>query len=105
MILVNNQIYQRKVIRVNHTSYDLQCAQDSLNPHTHANIMVASHGDQGGWNSHPYWYAQIVGIFHAYVQHVGPSSKNNLNEPQRVEFLWVRWFGRDLTATGRFQTH
>ncbi|THG92874.1 hypothetical protein EW026_g8186 [Hermanssonia centrifuga] len=90
LILVDNRIYQHKVIRINHTSYDLRRAQDSLNPRTHADIMVASQEDQGGWNSHPYWYARIVGIFHAYVQHVGPSSKDDSKEPQRLEFLWTR---------------
>ncbi|THG96656.1 hypothetical protein EW026_g5211 [Hermanssonia centrifuga] len=96
LIFVDNRIYQHKVIRINYTTYDLRRAQDSLNPRTHADVMVASQEDQGARNSHPYWYARIVGIFHAYVQHVGSSSKSE--EPRRLDFLWVRWFGRDLTT-------
>ncbi len=96
LIFINNRIYRHKVLRVNHTTYDLRRSQDSLNARTHADIMVAAQEDQSQRNSHPYWYARIVGVFHADVQHVGPSSSNL--EPGRMEFLWVRWFGRDMTT-------
>ncbi|KAJ7212478.1 hypothetical protein B0H12DRAFT_1276111, partial [Mycena haematopus] len=33
--------------------------------------------------------------FHADVRHVGSRSKSRRS--QRMEFLWVRWFGRDFT--------
>ena len=83
-------------MRVNYTTYDLRRSQDSLNSRTHANIMVLSHEDQGAGQTraHPYWYAQIIGIFHAMVQHTGRHSQSS--EPQHMSFLWVRWYGRDL---------
>ena len=28
------------------------------------------------------------------LRHIGPSSRSA--EPQKMDFLWVRWFGRDL---------
>lgn len=68
-------------------------SQDSVNPRTHADIMVLSREDPNTGNSHPYWYARVVGIFHAQVCHAGPGS----NQPKKMEFLWVRWFGRDLS--------
>jgi hypothetical protein len=37
---------------------------------------------------HPYWYARILGIFHAHVSYRG-------GQPQKMEFLFVRWYGRD----------
>jgi hypothetical protein len=94
---VNNRIYKHKVMRVNYTTYDLRRAQDSLNSRTHADIMVLSHEDEHARQSHahPYWYAQIIGIFHAMVQHRGPLSQSL--EPQHMSFLWIRWYGRDLT--------
>lgn len=58
--------------------------QDSLNPRTHANIMVLSYDGQ-----HPYWYARILGVFHALVLHP------TLQEPVAMDFLWVRWYGSD----------
>jgi hypothetical protein len=86
--LVNDRIYQHKVLRINYTTYNLRRSQDSLNPRTHGDIIVLSQDD-----SHPYWYARIVGIFHAMVMKTGPKSK--YREPKKMEFLFVRWFGLD----------
>ena len=44
-------------------------------------------------DTHPYWYARVVGIFHAMVLQIGPKSKSR--EPKKMEFLFVRWFGID----------
>jgi hypothetical protein len=54
--------------------------------------MVLSH-DEDSKNTHPYWYARIIGIFHAMVTHKG--SNLGLCVPKKMEFLFVRWFGRD----------
>jgi hypothetical protein len=68
-------------------------SQDSVNPRTHADIMVLlSREDPNTRDPHPYWYARVFGIFHAQVGHVGPDSKSE--DPQKMVFLWVRWFGR-----------
>ena len=68
----NGVVYRHKVLRINYTS-------DSLNPRTHPNIIILSHEDD---NTHPYWYAKIIGIFHAVVQH--PSKP----DPTSMDFLW-----------------
>jgi len=44
-----------------------------------------------GPNAHPYWYARVLGVFHARVLHTGPDARNR--SVQHIEFLWVRWFG------------
>ena len=90
IVISNNSLYQHKVLRVNYTTYDLRRSQDSINPRTHPDIMILSHDDE----PHPYWYAHVVGIFHVNVIHTGPLSKSP--RKQRVDFLFVRWFGRDL---------
>lgn len=51
--------------------------------------MVASPETEPG--AHPFWYAAVMGVFHANIQHVGAASRNY--RFQRVEFLWVRWLG------------
>ncbi|KAF8322961.1 hypothetical protein F5887DRAFT_1086897 [Amanita rubescens] len=91
IVLDNEAIYQHKVLRVNYTTYDLRRDQDSVNPRTHPDIMMVAHEDEPGPDPHPYWYARVVGIFHAEVLWRGESSP-----PKRMEFLWVRWYGRDL---------
>ena len=38
-----------------------------------------------------YWYARVLEIFHAEVT-------VNKTPHRRIDFLWVRWFGRDTEA-------
>lgn len=73
--------------------------QDSINPRTeHQDVMVLAREDPACGEHHPYWYARIVGIFHADIYHVGENSKTD--EPYRIDFLWVRWFGLDGSHRG-----
>ena len=83
---IKHQIYHHKVVRINYTTYDGRREQGSLNPHMHANVIVLAHEGPG---RHPYWYARIIGIYHALVIH--PSSV----DPIHMDFLWVRWYGSD----------
>ena len=81
-------------------THDLQCAQDSLNPQTHANFMTLAHEDDDEHRKHPFWYGCILGIFHAMVQYTGPHSCSV--DLQQMEFLWVQWssMGQDLDHVG-----
>lgn len=81
-------------MRVNYTTYDMRRKQDTVNPRTRPDIMVLSHEDDGD-SYHPYWYARVLGIFHVNIHHTTPHSTTP--QIQKVYFLWVRWFGRDLT--------
>jgi hypothetical protein len=88
-------VWKHKVLRLNYTTYDLRREQDSINPRTHANIMVLAHEDNARrW--HPFWYARVLGIFHVMVQDLGPDSRSTVT--QQMDFLWVCWFGRDPGA-------
>jgi hypothetical protein len=94
--IFNEKIYQHKAMRINYTTYDMRRSQDSINPRTRADVMVLSSEDTLGEKQiHPFWYARVIGIFHANVRHSGPHSKSD--DFNRTEFLWVRWFGRDLS--------
>ena len=53
--------------------------------------MVSSAETESQPDAHPFWYAAVLGVFHANVQHVGKHSRNY--SIQRMEFLWVRWLG------------
>ena len=87
--IVDNKIYSSQLLRVNYTTYDVRRDQDLVNTHTHPDVMVLSCEDDP-W-AHPYWYAQVFGIFHLRVLHLNPSAMNCL--VQHMEVLWVRWFG------------
>ncbi|EJD49366.1 hypothetical protein AURDEDRAFT_45492, partial [Auricularia subglabra TFB-10046 SS5] len=45
--------------------------------------------------SHPFWYARVVGIFHVNVSH-----EKLAREPKRLDVLFVRWFGHDPDHSG-----
>jgi hypothetical protein len=42
----------------------------------------------------PYWYARVIGIFHAQVRYVDPHTRT-IYGPFKMDFVWVRWFGPD----------
>ncbi|PPR02756.1 hypothetical protein CVT24_002089 [Panaeolus cyanescens] len=82
----NDTMWEHMTMRINYTTYDMRREQDTLNPRTHPNIMVLSPDGQ----EHPYWYAQIIGIFHAVVRH-----RIYQPEPTIMHFLWIRWYGME----------
>jgi hypothetical protein len=77
-------------------TYDLQQEQDTINPCTHADIMVLSHEDE---QTHPYWYAHMIGIFHIKVEYC--QDKTALHwSMKHMEFLFVWWFRWDASHAG-----
>jgi hypothetical protein len=97
--LVGSRMYKHDVIRINYTTYDLRRAQDLINVRTHPYLMTLGHEDEDkGTKWHPYWYAKVLGIFHVNVKRSGSM------ESERMEFLWVHWFGRNLYHEGGFET-
>ncbi|KAF7335684.1 GLOBIN domain-containing protein [Mycena venus] len=97
--IIGERLYTHKVMRINFTTYDCLRDSDTLNPRTRPDFIVQAHEDEDEAATHPYWYGRIIGIFHASVRHVGPLSKNR-TKVHWMEFLWVRWFGRDLSHPG-----
>lgn len=95
--IVNNRIYRHKVLRINYTTYDMQRAQDSLNPRTQADVIVLADEESASQAGDPYWYARVLGVFHADVRY--QSSPGVSSVLTRVDFLWIRWFERDTNYT------
>ena len=101
VIVEHHRLYTHKVFRINHTTYDVWRNQDSVNPKSHCDIMLLSHeeenlegrGDRESSkkNKHPFWYARVLGVYHASVCHMGPASRSEA--PQKIDFLWIRFFG------------
>ena len=55
-------------------------------------VVIMAYSPTTGPDAHPYWYACTLGIFHAWVMHIGTKSTNH--SLQDMEFLWVQWFGQ-----------
>ena len=85
----NNTIFRHRTARINYTTYDIRRDHDTLNPRTHPFVMVSS--PETSPSAHPFWYASVIGVFHAEVQHTGTRSHNL--KPILMDFLWVRWLG------------
>ncbi|KAG1740142.1 uncharacterized protein EDB91DRAFT_1053371, partial [Suillus paluster] len=83
-----NVVSQAKHLQINYTTYDVRRDQDTLKPGCGGVVMTFSR--EHGGDTHPFWYAQVLGTFCVQVLHVGPDVCNR--SPQSMEFLWVRWF-------------
>jgi hypothetical protein len=91
----SDRIYEHYTLKINYTTYDVRREQDIINPHTsHCDIMMLA-SDNDDDDSHPYWYARVIGIFHVNVIYTGTGMLDYL--PRRLDFLWVRWFQYDAT--------
>ncbi|KAH7921017.1 hypothetical protein BV22DRAFT_1107414 [Leucogyrophana mollusca] len=96
--IAKNQLYEHSLLRVNYTTYDLRREQDSISLRTRPDIMVLSHEEDDA--RHPYWYARVIRIFHVNVRDYGEDAESSA--PQRMNFLFVRWFGRDTAFRAGF---
>ena len=96
LLIYNNRIFSHKTLRINFTTYDCRRDQDTINTRTHSDIMVLA--NQAEDPGHPFWYARVIGIFHAIVSRVGSGSAY-----KQMDFLWVRWYGLDMDARSGFK--
>ncbi|EGO28346.1 hypothetical protein SERLADRAFT_413311 [Serpula lacrymans var. lacrymans S7.9] len=91
IVFKNDRINNHKILRINYTTYNIQQAQDVINPQTnYCNIMLLAYPDSSSSSAHPFLYAQVIGIYHANV--ISIDSTNIDYRPRRIEFLWVRWY-------------
>ena len=93
------RIYSVKTCQIFYTTYDIQRQTDTLNPWSCPDVMVIAPppdpDNSNGLPSEPYWYARVLGIYHAKVFCSHPEMPLGGNEIHRMEFLWVRWFGSE----------
>ena len=77
-------------MQINYTTYDVRRNWDTINPKTYPDIMVKS--PETGPSAQPYWYARVIGIFHAYVSSDHADVGGRDSKLHQMDFLWVRWF-------------
>jgi len=88
--IAGERIHRSKTMQINYTTYDIRRDTDAINIGLYPDIMVKS--PETGPDAQPYWYARVIGVFHAFVSssHAGVVGERTL---RRMDFLWVRWFG------------
>ena len=83
-----NTIFSHATATIHYMAYDITQDLDSINCNSpRRDVMLRACDDA----RHPFWYARVLGIYHANC-YFGPNSST---QPDRMEFLFVRWFGRD----------
>ncbi|KAJ3874470.1 hypothetical protein F5051DRAFT_443301 [Lentinula edodes] len=93
VIIAEEKIYAAKTLRINYTTYNVHRDQDVINPRTDHNTIMLKSPDTNP-DAHPYWYAQVLGIFHADIIHCD-SKLGLVKSRKQMEFLWVRWLGTE----------
>ena len=89
--IINNIIFSAKQFSVNYTTYDIRRDRDTINTSSRRYVMVQS--PEVGDNTHPYWYAQVLGIYHTQASTTHPAAAKHSAQP--IQFLWVRWLGTE----------
>jgi hypothetical protein len=59
-------------------------------------MVLSPENENQNENPHPYWYARILGIYHTDIRYTGLNPAVS-RDPQQMDFIFVRWFGRELT--------
>ena len=91
VMLKRDRFYKYNIMHINYTTYDIRRGDDVINTRTsHSNIMMLNSAFAEDPSKHSFCYAHVLGIFHANVVYLG--EKNLDYCPQRLEFLWVRWY-------------
>lgn len=91
-------------MRINYTTYDVRRAQDVISRAANRNnvMVLKDRTGEDRW-SHPYAYAHVLGIFHVNVLPIDGGDIMD-TRPQRMEFLWVRWFRLEDEESDSWQT-
>ena len=100
--ILAGRIYSVNTCQVFYTTYDVQRQTDTINPRSCPDIMVYAPPDDDNSHYERYWYARVLGIYHAKIICSHPDVVGG-NEVCRMEFLWVRWFGAEPGYTHGFR--
>jgi hypothetical protein len=98
----NLRIYSHQTMHINYTTYDVR--RDSVLIHVgtdRADVMLRAESslmDSG--EAHPFWYARVLGIYHAAVSDLSIPG----NKTMRMDILFVRWLGMDTEWKGGWDT-
>lgn len=95
VVVKNDRIFQHKLARFYHTTYDVRRSEDVINPRTtHCDVMLlADHPDMT--ITHPFLYGRVIGIYHVNVVYVGQGMKSY--DAMRFDLLHVRWFQLEMS--------
>ncbi|KAG8702016.1 hypothetical protein FRC09_004999 [Ceratobasidium sp. 395] len=93
-----DRIYSHQTLQIHYTTYDVRRGQDTVNPSTPKRFILvrSDEPDCPGIEARRFWYAKVLGIYHANVLYNGSRAK-------RMDFLWVRWLSRMTDMPGGWE--
>ena len=91
--IAGEQLYHCKTVQINYTTYNIRCNRDTINTWMYPDIMVNS--PETGPDAQLYWYACVIGIFHAIVSSTHLDLEGMARSRHHIDFLWVQWFGME----------
>ena len=90
--IMHDRLYTHKTMRINYDTYDMHRDQDTINPDSHADIMMLAQAD----SEHPYLYARVLSIFHVETLLMGSKGQRVQPTWKTMHVCFVRWFEVDL---------
>ncbi|KAL1749844.1 hypothetical protein FB107DRAFT_252548 [Schizophyllum commune] len=87
----DDTIYWSQIPRANYTTYDVRRDYDCISARRQDFLMTRSPEESA--DAHPYWYAQVLGVYRADVRHTGLLSRDI--RYHQMDFLFVRWLGSE----------
>ena len=90
--IMHDRIYIHKTMRINFDTYDMRRDQDTINPDSHADIMMRAQAD----SRHPYLYARVLSIFHVDALLTASKGQRIATSWRTMQVCFVRWFEVDL---------
>lgn len=62
-------------------------------------MLISNEDPQPDLSDHPYWYARVLAILHVDAR----DEKSRDSSYNRIELLWVRWYGRHSDVQAGWQ--
>jgi hypothetical protein len=93
VLFKQDRMYTHKIMHIHYTTYDVRRGEDIVHiGSSQRNIMVLNpqFSVENIDSQHPFWYARVIGIYHANVMYIGRGNADY--HPRRLDFLWVRWY-------------
>lgn len=97
VIFKHDCMYKHAIMHVNYTTYDVYRNEDIIHSGilSQSNVMVLNSQASdtllsGMDNQHLFWYAHVLGIYHANVVYIGKGNTDYSHH--RLNFLWVHWY-------------
>lgn len=102
ILIQNGCIYPHMGVRINYTTYDMQCDQDYLHPESHVDLIALA-VKPDPQHPHPFVYGCLLGVYHVLAKYIGPGSRTR--EYTRVDVLYIRWFKINYLVSGWEGSH